>query len=66
MQRSGNPPAKWFWRDAEEILGRRVVVRVGGAFIWPPPVRGVERLVLVAGGVGVKYGESFLGQMGWG
>lgn len=34
------------------------MIRVGGSFIWPPPginVTSIERLVFVAGGVGIKY-----------
>jgi len=59
IQRSPrNPPAAWFWQPVDDILGRMLHVRVGGSFIWPPPLarRGeeVKRLVLVAGGVGIK------------
>lgn len=55
MQKSANPPARWFWRAEEDVLGKEIVVRVGGSFVWPPahldPSR-IDRLVLVAGGVG--------------
>lgn len=57
VQKTANPPAKWLWRPAEEILGARLVVRVGGSFVWPPPgidVRGINKAVFVAGGVGIK------------
>lgn len=57
VQKTANPPAKWLWRPAEEILGARLVVRVGGSFVWPPPgidVRGINKVVFVAGGVGIK------------
>ncbi|KAK4996861.1 hypothetical protein LTR66_003614 [Elasticomyces elasticus] len=57
IQQSANPPAQWLWRPTEEVLGRQLVVRVGGSFHWPPlgiPEEGVDRLVLVAGGVGIK------------
>jgi hypothetical protein len=57
IQKSENPPAKWLWRPEAEIQGTPLAVRVGGSFTWPPPgldVAGVRRLVLVAGGVGVK------------
>lgn len=54
-----NPPAAWLWRDVEEVLGKKLMVRVGGSFVWPPPSMmktGVspETVVLVAGGVGIK------------
>ena len=52
----GNPPAAWLWRPAEEIVGSRLRVRVGGSFVWPPPggAQSVSRAVFVAGGVGIK------------
>lgn len=58
MQKSRNPPAQWFWKPQEEILGSQLVVRVGGKFTWPAPQlesSTIDRLVLVAGGVGIKY-----------
>nr|POE77662.1 oxidoreductase nad-binding domain-containing protein 1 [Quercus suber] len=58
VQKSRNPPAQWLWQPEEEILGSHLVVRVGGSFTWPPPKLDparVERLVLIAGGVGIKY-----------
>ncbi|KAK8200844.1 hypothetical protein M8818_006161 [Zalaria obscura] len=69
VQRSDNPPAQWLWRPEGEILGQRLVVRAGGSFVWPPPVGVgvgtggeeevvVERLVLVAGGVGIKIMDA--------
>lgn len=33
-------------------------IRVGGSFTWPPPhldAQKIDRLVLIAGGVGIKY-----------
>nr|POE65720.1 oxidoreductase nad-binding domain-containing protein 1 [Quercus suber] len=57
VQKSRNPPAQWFWQPEEVILGSRLVVRVGGSFTWPPPnfdVAKIERLVLIAGGVGIN------------
>lgn len=59
----GNPAGAWLWRPAEEILGKEVSIRVGGSFVWPPSgvdVRGVKTVVLIAGGVGIKY-VSFAG-----
>lgn len=56
VQKSTNPPAQWLWRREEDILGTQLTVRVGGSFTWPPAGLNaeVERLVLVAGGVGIK------------
>ncbi|TKA32357.1 hypothetical protein B0A50_01463 [Salinomyces thailandicus] len=57
VQNSNNPPAKWFSRPQEEILGKQLVVRVGGSFTWPPPTLDaakIDRLVLIAGGVGIN------------
>lgn len=57
VQKSSNPPAQWFWRPSDELLGSKLVVRAGGSFVWPPPnlnPNDVERLVLIAGGVGIK------------
>jgi len=57
VQRSSNPPAQWLWRPQEDILHKQIVVRVGGSFTWPPQsydIGSVDRLVLVAGGVGIK------------
>ena len=53
-----NPPAAWLWRPRSEIVGTSLWIRVGGSFAWPPPsvhAEEVKRLVLVAGGVGIKY-----------
>ena len=58
VQNSANPPAQWLWRPRDEILGAQIVVRVGGSFTWPLPqvnVSEIDRLVLIAGGVGIKY-----------
>ncbi|MCJ1230065.1 hypothetical protein MMC12_006736 [Toensbergia leucococca] len=52
-----NPPAAWLWQPEPEILGSELLVKVGGSFVWPPPgidVRSVKKVVLVAGGVGIK------------
>ena len=52
-----NPPAAWFWKPQSDIEGVSIVVRVGGSFVWPPlnvNTNIIERLVLVAGGVGIK------------
>lgn len=58
IQKSRNPPAQWLWQPEQDILGSRLAVRVGGSFIWPPPqleTSRINRLVLIAGGVGIKY-----------
>lgn len=57
IQRSRNPPAEWLWQDSETILGSQLRVRVGGSFTWPPQhldITTIDRLVLIAGGVGIK------------
>ncbi|KAF2172927.1 hypothetical protein M409DRAFT_49436 [Zasmidium cellare ATCC 36951] len=66
VQNSTNPPAKWLWRPSEEILGSELVVRVGGSFTWPPPhldVHQIDRLVLIAGGVGINPLISIFSQL---
>ncbi|KAK6430199.1 hypothetical protein LTR95_013649 [Oleoguttula sp. CCFEE 5521] len=63
IQKSRNPPAAWLWRPASEILLSQLAVRVGGSFVYPPVLpRGskVERLVLIAGGVGINPLMSML------
>ncbi|KAH9838200.1 oxidoreductase NAD-binding domain-containing protein 1 [Teratosphaeria destructans] len=57
VQKSRNPPARALWRPEESLLNLQLVVRVGGSFTWPPPeidVGSVDRLVLVAAGVGIN------------
>lgn len=57
VQKSANPPAQWLWKPEPDILGSELMVRVGGSFVWPPPHLDpdrIERLVLVAGGVGIN------------
>jgi hypothetical protein len=52
-----NPPAAWLWRPETDIIGSRLGVRVGGSFVWPPShpsIAEIRRLVLIAGGVGIK------------
>ncbi|MCJ1243110.1 hypothetical protein MMC30_000307 [Trapelia coarctata] len=61
-----NPPAAWLWRPEKEILGEILLLRVGGSFVWPPPgvdVEEVNRVVLVAGGVGVNPLISILSHL---
>ncbi|KAK7749462.1 hypothetical protein SLS53_000035 [Cytospora paraplurivora] len=58
VQRSpDNIVAKWLWSPAGEIISRKLKVRVGGSFVWPPPgvlPVTIRKLVFVAGGVGVN------------
>lgn len=52
-----NPPAAWLWQPVEDIIGRELMVRVGGSFVWPPPgvdIESITRAVFIAGGVGIK------------
>ncbi|KAE9379772.1 NADH-cytochrome b-5 reductase [Stipitochalara longipes BDJ] len=51
-----NPPAAWLWQDEEIIIEKELQVRVGGSFVWPPPLPGkeIKRVVFVAGGVGIN------------
>jgi NAD(P)H-flavin reductase len=51
-----NPPAAWLWQNPESILGTELQVRVGGSFVWPPPLKESEitRVVFIAGGVGIN------------
>ncbi|KAL1958191.1 hypothetical protein VTO42DRAFT_5046 [Malbranchea cinnamomea] len=59
-----NPPAAWLWRPEEQILGTDLKVRVGGSFVWPPPlsagIESVKKVVFVAGGVGINPLVSML------
>lgn len=68
MQKSPqNPPAAWLWRPQAEILGKELMVRVGGDFVWPPAscieMEELKKVVFVAGGMGVKYVSPLLTQM---
>jgi NAD(P)H-flavin reductase len=52
-----NPAAAWLWQPVKEIQGKELAVRVGGSFVWPPPgidTNDIKRIVLIAGGVGIK------------
>jgi hypothetical protein len=52
-----SPPAAWLWRPEGEILHQKLMVRVGGSFVWPPPGLSVDQIstvILIAGGVGIK------------
>ncbi len=52
-----NPPAAWLWQASSKILGSQLSIRAGGSFVWPPPgidLASIEKVVFVAGGVGIK------------
>ncbi|KAK8158369.1 hypothetical protein BC567DRAFT_212135 [Phyllosticta citribraziliensis] len=53
IQRSANPPAQGIWR-ARKADRTQLAVRVGGSFVWPPPVPAPSNVLFVAGGVGIK------------
>ena len=60
---SSNPASAWLWRPKEEILGMELGIRVGGSFVWPPSgidLDGIRNIVLIAGGVGIKYTTLYL------
>lgn len=52
----GNPPAAWLWQLPEKILGRKLQIRIGGSFVYPPmeSMLGIRRVIFVAGGVGIN------------
>ncbi|OAL26141.1 hypothetical protein AYO20_10194 [Fonsecaea nubica] len=64
-----NPPAAYLWRPAQEILGSTMTFRVGGNFVYPPPTldqeecRALDRVVFVAGGVGINPIMSMISAM---
>ncbi|KIX92150.1 uncharacterized protein Z520_12143 [Fonsecaea multimorphosa CBS 102226] len=64
-----NPPAAYLWRPAHEILDSTVTFRVGGNFVYPPPTlnqeecRALDRVVFVAGGVGINPIMSMISAM---
>jgi ferredoxin-NADP reductase len=68
IQRSSyNPPAAFFWRPPDDILGSPLQIRFSGRFVYPPPelseeeAQGIKRVVFVAGGVGINPIISMLG-----
>jgi NAD(P)H-flavin reductase len=71
VQRSpDNPPAAYLWTEpASAILGAVLQVRVGGSFVWPPPlgdpaaIANLRRVVFVAGGVGINPLISMLAHL---
>jgi hypothetical protein len=64
-----NPPAAYFWQPVDRILNAPLQIRVGGAFVYPPPSYTLEeaskinRVVFVAGGVGINPIISMLSAM---
>lgn len=76
-QSPDNPAAEWLWQPEADIVGCALQVRVGGSFVYPPELpasasRTVsgsvshppERVVFVAGGVGINPLMSMLSYMG--
>ena len=63
-----NPIARWLWQPKDQILGRTLQVRIGGSFVFPPlgnsRLQGVERVVFIAGGVGINPLMSMLSYIG--
>jgi ferredoxin-NADP reductase len=61
-----NPPAAFFWRAPNYILGTPLLIRVGGRFVYPPPDlseeegQAIKRVVFIAGGVGINPIMSML------
>jgi ferredoxin-NADP reductase len=64
-----NPPAAYFWQPVDRILNAPLQIRVGGAFVYPPPfytleeASRIDRVVFVAGGVGINPIISMLSAM---
>lgn len=70
IQRSdNNPPATYLWRPSNTILGTEVTFKVGGEFAFPPltlnkqECEDLQRVVFIAGGVGVNPIMSMLSAM---
>ncbi|CAG8959204.1 hypothetical protein HYFRA_00012562 [Hymenoscyphus fraxineus] len=56
-----NPPANYLFQHNSKLISSKLLIRVGGSFIYPPsPTRPIRRLVFVAGGVGVNPLMSML------
>lgn len=58
-----NPPAVWLFQDESIIKGQELMIRFGGNFTFPPSDREIdmkelERIVFIAGGVGIKWASS--------
>ncbi|KID73030.1 Armadillo-like helical, partial [Metarhizium brunneum ARSEF 3297] len=64
QQSPENAVAAWLWQPAEKIIGSHLHVRIGGSFVLPPPshpqLENIERIVFVAGGVGINPLMSML------
>ena len=61
IQNTENPPSKWLWQD--NIIGKPVMIRVGGNFTFPPSppspsLQDIDYVLFIAGGVGIKYDIS--------
>ncbi|KAL1841435.1 hypothetical protein VTJ49DRAFT_7050 [Mycothermus thermophilus] len=58
-----NPVAAYLFRPVEQLLRTPVSVRIGGSFVFPPPLAGpapLRRVVFVAGGMGINPMMSML------
>lgn len=59
IQNSSHPPAKWF--HTGDVVGETVQVRVRGGFIYPPPrEKDWDKVVFVAGGVGINTSAAMV------
>ena len=70
VQRSpDNPPAAWLWQKPSKIIDSALKVRVGGSFTWPPhgwspdQVSKIDKVIFVAGGVGINPLISMVSSM---
>lgn len=66
IQHTTNPPAQWLWQPPALILHTTLHIQPGGSFTWPPRRPGpaapgaIDRVLLVAGGVGINPFASML------
>jgi ferredoxin-NADP reductase len=69
IQASSNPPAAYLWQPAPSILDSAKSFRIGGNFAYPPlsmtkaECESIDRVVFVAGGVGINPIMSMLSAM---
>ena len=55
---SESPTEELQFQRVHKVLHKELRIRVGGSFVWPPPeidTNHVQKVVFVAGGVGIKY-----------
>ena len=58
IQKTDNAPSKWLC--GKDVVGKYVIIRVGGDFTFPPSsppcnLEQIDYLQFIAGGVGIKY-----------